>query len=314
MITLDEALADCQNATSDTTSQSQSLFITGLNQGYQNLIAMFGRPGIEKTVNTTTNLPSSPLQDSDRSYQLPPDYLFMKTLKIKIGSRWYNLIEEESTEMWNYRIEYAYGGIPSLFYVNPNFGVASAEVQIDPIATATTVSGSLLIPTVATMSGTTLTLTFSSIPSTWVAGTTVTLAGFTLANGININENWVIATSNGSTQLTITIPGGLTTTVSTIGTVGTTVGVPMQIVYESSDVKLDHLQISPLATVPTASTLTFSNNSNIVNSSAAIFSNWMAAAAPISAPATMATATGTKSWHSIIRASCKLEMSTKVRV
>ena len=131
MITLDEALADCQNSTSDTTSDSQAKFVTWLNQGYQNLIAMFGRPGIEKTINTTTNLPSSPFADSDRSYQLPPDYLFLKTAKVKIGSRWYQLIEEEATEMWNYRTEYAYGGIPSLYYINNNYGVASAELQIE---------------------------------------------------------------------------------------------------------------------------------------------------------------------------------------
>lgn len=281
MITLDEALADCQNSTSDTTAASQAIFLTGLNQGYQNLIAMFGRPGIEKTVNTTTNLSGiggATLVDSNRSYQLPPDYQFLKTARVQIGSRWYNLIEEEAQEMWNYRTEYAYGGIPSLYFINENFGVSSAELQIDPICTATTTTGSLGTPTVATYNGTTLTLTFTSIPITWVAGVTVTLAGFALASGQNINGSYNIATSNGSTQITITI-AGTSTTVSTIGTVGTTIGVPLQIVYESSDVRLDHLGISPTETysytTQLVSNLTFTNGSNIVTSSNAAFSSWM---------------------------------------
>ena len=281
MITLDEALADCQNSTSDTTSASQAIFLTGLNQGYQNLIAMFGRPGIEKTINTTTNLAgigSATLVDSNRSYQLPPDYQFLKTARVQIGSRWYNLIEEEAQEMWNYRTEYAYGGIPSLYFINQNFGVSSAELQIDPIATATTTTGNLLTPTVATYNGTTLTLTFTSIAANWVAGATVTLANFVLANGQNINGSYLIATSNGSTQITITI-AGTTSAVSTIGTVGTTIGVPLQIVYESSDVRLDHLGTSPTPGYSFENTLagnmTFTNGSNLVSSSVPAFSNWM---------------------------------------
>jgi hypothetical protein len=187
MITLDEALQDCQDQTSDTTSDSEAKFIRWLNQGYQNLIATFGRPGIEKYTNTYTNTPSSPLVDSDRNYQLPPDFLFLKTVKIQIGARWYQLIEEESQELWDYRTEYAYSGIPSLYFINENFGVGSAELQIDPICSTAT--------------------------------------------------------------------------------------APMKLVYESSDIKLDHLAVTP-TTNP--STLTFTYNTNIVSSSAAIFQPWMA--------------------------------------
>lgn len=190
MITLDEALQDCQDQTSDTTSDSEAKFVRWLNQGYQNLIATFGRPGIEKTMNTTTNTPSVSLQDSDRSYQLPPNFLFLKTVKIQIGARWYQLIEEESQELWDYRTEYAYSGIPSLYFINENFGVASAELQIDPICS--------------------------------------------------------------------------------------TANAPMKLVYESSDIKLDHLGLSPIMTVPTTSTLQFTYNTNTVSSSVAIFQPWMA--------------------------------------
>jgi hypothetical protein len=243
---------------------------------------MFGRPGIEKTLNTTTNLAGiggATLVDSNRSYQLPPDYQFLKTARVQIGSRWYNLIEEEAQEMWNYRTEYAYGGIPSLYFINQNFGVSSSELQIDPISTATTTTGTLQTPTVATLVNTTLTLTFTSLPANWGVGTAVTLQNFALANGININGTWLIATSNGTTQITITIPSGQSTAVSTIGTVGTTIGVPLQIVYESSDVRLDHLGTSPTPgysfETTLAGNLTFTNGSNIVSSSVPAFSNWM---------------------------------------
>lgn len=194
MITVDEALQDCMDQTSDTTSDSQGKFLRWLNQGYQNIIANFGRPKVEKTRTAVTNTPSSPLAFSDRSYSLPPDFLFLKTVKIQIGSRQYQLIEEESQEMWNYRTEYNYSGIPSLYFINENYGVASAELQIDPICS--------------------------------------------------------------------------------------TAAAPMTLVYESSDIKLDHFGISPTPIysfmTTQAGTLTFTNGSATVTSTAGFFSSWMA--------------------------------------
>ena len=283
MITLDEAIQDCQNQTSDTTADSQAKFITWLNQGYQNLIATFGRPGIEKITNTTTNVPGSPLVDSNRCYQLPPDYLFIKTVKIQIGSRWYQLIEEEATEMWNYRTEYDYSGIPSLFYINENFGVGSAELQIDPICSAVNyvASGATTTPTSGNEIGTEFNLTFASLPAYCIVGATISLAGFVMTSGTNINGLYVINLISGNT-VTVTLDTITNDTIHTMGTVQATTatGVPMQIVYESSDIRLDHLAVSPVETVtnptPTPSNLTFTYNSNIVSSSAAIFQPWMA--------------------------------------
>jgi hypothetical protein len=279
MITLDEALQDCQDQTSDTTSDSQEKFIRWLNQGYQNLIATFGRPGIEKITNTTTQVPGNPLTDSNRNYQLPPDYLFIKTVKIQIGSRWYQLQEEESTEMWNYRIEYDIGGIPSLYYINENFGIGSAELQIDPICTAVNYvgSGSTYTPTSGNETGTELNLTFSSLPSFATVGATVDLAGFVMASGTNINGQYTIQLVTGNT-VTITLDTTVNDTITTMGTMqGTTgTGVPMQIVYESSDIKLDHVGITPTTVSPLAPTLTFTYNSNIVSSTVPIFLPWMA--------------------------------------
>jgi hypothetical protein len=277
VITLDESLLDCQAATNDTTATSQANFLTWLNQGYQNLIATFGRPGIEKITNTTTNLlvPGTTLVDANRSYQAPPDFLFMKTIKIMIGNRWYQLTEEESTEMWNYRTEYAYGGIPSEFYINENFGVGSAEIQIDPICTVTSVvAGSSLTPTSATIVAGVLTLNFSSLPP-WTAGQNITVGGFTTQSGININQAYLVATA-GSNYITIALTSETgNDTVTTIGTVATTIGVPMQMVYESSDVRLDHLGINPQTTPPTTANVTFTYGNNVVTSNAAIFQPWM---------------------------------------
>lgn len=282
MITLDEVLQDCQDQTSDTTSDSQTKFVRWLNQGYQNIIATFGRPGIEKTVNTTTNLivPGALLTDSNRSYGLPPNYLFIKTVKIQIGNRWYNLTEEESTEMWNYRTEYAYGGIPSEFYIESNYGNVSAALQIDPICTvSTTVAGTSATPTSGSVTAQVLTLNFSSLP-VWTAGQNVTLAGFTTASGININQAWLVLAA-GANYITISMPAELASdTITTMGTVATSIGVPMKIVYESSDIKLDHVGISPNPTyafeTTLASTLTFTYNSATIASTAAVFQPWMA--------------------------------------
>lgn len=283
MITLDEVIQDCQDQTSDTTSDSQEKFIRWLNQGYQNLIATFGRPGIEKITNTTTNIPGSPLVDSNRNYQLPPDYLFIKTVKIQIGSRWYQLIEEESTEMWNYRTEYDYAGIPSLFYINENFGIGSAELQIDPICSAVnyTASGVTTVPASGNETGSELNLTFSLLPSYCTVGATIALAGFTMASGVNINGLYVINLITGNT-VTITLDTTINDTITVMGTVQTTTatGVPMQIVYESSDIKLDHLAVTPIESTlnptPASGTLTFTYNNNIVTSTTDIFEPWMA--------------------------------------
>jgi hypothetical protein len=278
MITLDSALADCQSSTSDTTTSSQSRLIEWLNRGYSSVLAQFGKAGIKKTVNTNTNVPSNPMKFTDRSYLLPPDYLFLKTVKILIGSRYYDLIEEESQEMWDYRTQYVWGGIPATFFVSDNFGFSSSELQIDPICATTTVAtGSILTPTSGSMTSTTLSLTFASMP--WAQNQTVTLAGFVMSSGQSISGNFVIQTVVSHT-ITLTIPSGVTSTITTMGTVGTTQGVPMTITYEAQDIALDHIGVTanPLYSFQTGTTanVTFTNNSTTVTSNNAIFSGWMA--------------------------------------
>lgn len=224
MITVDEALQDCMDQTSDTTSDSQSKFLRWLNQGYQNIIATFGRPKVEKTTTALTNSLSNPLAFSDRSYALPPDFLFMKTIKVQIGSRQYTLIEEESQEMWDYRTEFNYGGIPSLYFINENYGVASAELQINPIcstvgalmtmkyessdikldhlgiAPSATYSFTTVVPSTLTFTTTSNKVTSTaSVFSSWMA-----LGSTYITPGADGDGNWYkIIQVNSGTQATI---------------------------------------------------------------------------------------------------------------
>ena len=277
MTTLDDSLADCQSATSDTSATSQTKFIQWLNRGYASMLSQFGSAGIIKTVQTTTNVPHNPMQDSDRSYAAPPDFLFIKNVKIQIGSRYYDLVEEEAEEMWNYRTQYVWGGIPSLFFVKDNFGFASGELQINPICSPTTQSATTYTPTSATLSGTNLALTFSSTPI-WTTGNNITLAGFFTNLGQELNGSQTVSSVSGDT-VNITIANAVSDTVSTIGTVGTTIGVPMTITYESMDINMDHIGVTvnplyPFQTKTNAS-VQFTYNSNIVTASSGIFQPWM---------------------------------------
>lgn len=277
MTTLDDSLADLQSSTSDTSSTSQTRFVQWLNRGYGSMLSQFGKAGIIKTTTTNTNVPSNPLQFSDRSYATPPDFTFIKTVKVQIGSRWYDLTEEEAQEMWDFRTQYVWGGIPSMFFVADNFGFASGEIQIDPICTVTAQSSTTYTPTAATLVGTNLALTFSTTPI-WSTSNQITLAGFVTQSSQSLNGNHTITSVVGDV-VNITIANGVSDTITTIGTVGTTVGVPMTITYESMDINLDHIGVTPTPLYSfqsaTASSLNFTYGSSIVTSTSGIFKAWM---------------------------------------
>lgn len=276
MNTIDDSLADCQTSTSDTSSTMQTKMLQWLNRGYWQVLSQFGRAGIKKTMNTTTNVPSNPMQFMDRSYGLPPDYLFMKTIKILIGSRYYDLTEEESQEMWDFRTQYVWGGIPSTFFISDNFGSVSAELQIDPICTITTTTGTIYTPTSGSMTGTTLSLTFAG--AYFTQNEAVTLAGFIMSSGQTIQGTYYVVTVVGDT-ITLNIPSGTNSTITTMGTVGATIGVPMTITYEAVDISLDHIGITPSPLysfqTPTPGNMTFTYGSNVLSCSTPVFSNWM---------------------------------------
>lgn len=136
MITFEDAVQNCQDFSNDSTSTTKTFFIRLLNTGYKYILADFGRKNIERTYTMTTRALSSPIADSDRVYQLPPDFNFMKSIKIKIGNQQYPIQEEESQEMMDYVTRVPFAGIPSLYFVKPRFGVGGAEVLFDPIPNA----------------------------------------------------------------------------------------------------------------------------------------------------------------------------------
>lgn len=277
VVTLDDQLADCQSATSDTSNASQNQFIRWLSKGYSEVMSQFNRAGITATKSTTTNVPSNPLQFSDRSYLTPPNFLFMKTVKILIGSRWYDLTEEEDQQMWDYRTQFTWGGIPSMFFIKDNFGVGASELQINPICTVTSPTGTAYTPTSGSMTGTTLSLTFSSQPFT--NNQPVTLAGFIMSSGLTVSGVYYITSVVGNT-ITVTVPSGSTATITTMGTVSATTGVTMTMTYEATDIQLDHIGITPSQIysfqTPQTANVVFTHNSTSITSNSALFASWMA--------------------------------------
>lgn len=136
MITFDDAQTNCQDLTNDVSSGTLTFFQRFLNEGYKYVLNDFGRPNIERTYQATTRTPSNPLVQADRVYQLPSDFLFLKSLVLVIGALEYPLMEEESQEMWDYRTRIQQSGVSSLYFLRPRFGSFSgAEVMLDPIPT-----------------------------------------------------------------------------------------------------------------------------------------------------------------------------------
>lgn len=136
MVTWDDSIQNCQDLSNDTTSASQTFFKRMMNTGYKFVLAGFGRRNIERTWTTTTRAPSSPVAASDRVYQLPPDFNYIKSIKVTVGSMDYPLVEEESQEMWDYRTRINNTGIPAVYFLRPRFGIGGAEVMLDPIPSA----------------------------------------------------------------------------------------------------------------------------------------------------------------------------------
>lgn len=136
MLIYDDALQLMKDLASDTTSASATIMTRGMNVGYKRILADLGRPVTEKTQTATTRAPSSPLVASNREYQMPPDFLFMKSLTITISGQKYVLQEEESQELWEYTTTELRTGIPSRFFIRSRFGYSGATVLLDPIPAA----------------------------------------------------------------------------------------------------------------------------------------------------------------------------------
>lgn len=98
-----------------------------MNTGYKEVLAELGRPVTEKTKTTTT-------VSGQRGYQMPPDFNWLKSIKVAVGSTTYRPDEEESQEQWDYRTQQnSSGDVPESYFVRPRFGFGGTEVQLDPI-------------------------------------------------------------------------------------------------------------------------------------------------------------------------------------
>lgn len=121
----DDCQTDCQDLASDTTATSLTFFKRFMNQGYKEILAELGRPVTERTQTATTVA-------DQRAYQMPPDFLYPKSITYTVGSTIYPVVEEESQEYWDNLTSVAISGIPRLYFVRPRFGYSGAEILLDP--------------------------------------------------------------------------------------------------------------------------------------------------------------------------------------
>lgn len=97
-----------------------------LNTGYKFVLAELARPVTEKTYTANTVA-------SRQYYQLPSDYLFLKSATITVGGKAYPTIEEESQEMWDLlNVSTQTSDIPSKHFLRPGFGIGGVELGFFP--------------------------------------------------------------------------------------------------------------------------------------------------------------------------------------
>ena len=128
MLTWDDSQAVFQRLSSDSSSASLTAYKRDANLGYKLLLASLGRPVTEKTKTAVTVA-------SQQYYQCTSDVLFIKSVKVTIGSIDYPLQPIESQEEWDYLNNNSTktGAIPSHFFIRPRFGLGGTEIGIYPI-------------------------------------------------------------------------------------------------------------------------------------------------------------------------------------
>ena len=127
MIIWDDAKTTMQRLAGDTNSDYSSFLELMANTGYKEILAELGRPVIEKTKTSVTVA-------NQQGYQMPPDFNFLKSIKVTVGSTKYTPDEEESQEQWDYlNSQVRSGDVPELYFIRPRFGFQGTEVQLYPI-------------------------------------------------------------------------------------------------------------------------------------------------------------------------------------
>lgn len=98
-----------------------------LNLGYKDLLLKFNGEETEDVRTTTT-------QTGARAIKLAPNYIRMHTVTATVGSQVYDLVEEESQDMWAERLYLNRNSTrPEVYFLRPRFGVGGTELLLDPI-------------------------------------------------------------------------------------------------------------------------------------------------------------------------------------
>lgn len=137
MITWDQALQNCQDMAIDASSASVVFFKRKLNEGYKVTLSNLNRQKTERTQTSTTVA-------SQQYYQLPRDYLFLKSVTVTSGNTVYPVVEVESQEQWNLLnvANNISSNVPQRCFVRQRSGIGMAEVGLwpPPSTTGNTIS------------------------------------------------------------------------------------------------------------------------------------------------------------------------------
>lgn len=126
MISWDDAQQICKDLSTDPSSDTLTFFKRMMNVGYKLIFAELGRPVTEKTQTALTVA-------NQQAYQMPPDFLFMKTLTVTVGTTVYPVAEEEAQEYWDFlNVTSQTSDVPQVYFIRPRFGHSGAEILLYP--------------------------------------------------------------------------------------------------------------------------------------------------------------------------------------
>lgn len=126
MLSWDDAIVQCQDLSSDSTSTSLTFFKRNMNLGYKFTLTDLGRSVGEKRYTALTVA-------SQQFYQFPSDYLFLKAVTITVDGQAHPVFEEESQEMWDLaNVIVQTSDIPEKYFLRPGFGIAGVEIGFAP--------------------------------------------------------------------------------------------------------------------------------------------------------------------------------------
>lgn len=131
MLIWDKAQSLCQGWSGDQSDAMLTNFKLLMNLGYKELLHTFTGEETEDVRTTAT-------QTDIRAIKLPPNYIRIHSVTATIGNQVYPVIEEESQEQWNERLNLnRTGQRPEVYFIRPRFGTAGSELLLDPIPSGT---------------------------------------------------------------------------------------------------------------------------------------------------------------------------------